>query len=985
MNAPIFDNIPEEPKPRRQWVNWKVLTRAGKLTKVPFQVNGIEGDSADPAKWTTYADVVEAYNKGEHGFAGIGFTFDPLDPYSGVDLDHCINADGTIKPKAKAILDKLNSYSEISPSGTGVKVLLKAKNPVSIRKKDNKFQQGFESKKPDLEIEIYYGYRFFTLTGNRLTDYPATIEDRNQELTEIFKDVFQRRNYFDSDSEPGPQREHVDEAEPLSPEAVERLQDLFDILPEFKSKLLTPASIGTRSDVEYHLCARLWEAGFSESEIYAIMSSSPQTKWLERDEAYRWETIKNAKATAEANHKERMNEKAAKEAAKKAEPIKLEDVADINYDEDGKIKKVRFSPTYAARVVLERMPLAMAEDSEDIYRFTGQIYRPDGARIIDRALCTAAGDLNTSDKLKETLRRIKNKLLDDPVVFEPDPYLLAVKNGVADLSTGEVREYRAKDLLLEQLDVAHDPAARCPAFLAFLESITPSVTDRLMLIDWFAATAIKEPLAYVLFLLGLGRNGKGIYEKLIKKFFGMASFRDMPLAEVEKNNFAASGFYRKRGWIASETGKKKTSIGTDFMKLVSGNGVIDSDRKNKSRIQFEPYFQTVVDTNTMPKIEDSSIGWTERFCKANLPYVFVQNPSKDNPLEKQRDPALFEKLSTPSELSGILNLILFRSPEIAKTKTITKRPGAEMFAEYNEQSSSVASFFDMFCEYGDALSNLWTPSAPIYEAYKVWCGFKVGEVVDKGYFGRQLKKFCGGVAPKQGKTEDRRSITLYKGLIFDQNKYQAALEALQLSMSYVCPKMSEVCPKNKEKNKGQQITMSEVSEANRWNEIIRRFGTLPKENILSEEKDENLPKTPKTLQTSASSEPVDSEPISDIPKTLPKTKTTEEQAEAKEEHFRKVAEEHTGKPPLICAACGTDIGPGNSSYPGGLCSSCGPKLPMVNAAMKAHPEGISLSSLWEALAERGRPPRKEHLPAMLTALGCHNGDDDIWIWEAGST
>ena len=152
MAAPILDNIPEELKARRQWTLWKTINRAGKATKVPFRITGNEGDSSDPSAWATYTEVVEAFNKG--GYAGIGFTFDVLDPYAGVDLDHCINADGTIKPKAKAILDKLNSYSEISPSGTGIKVFLKAKNPVKIQKEDGKFQQGFENKRPDLEIEI---------------------------------------------------------------------------------------------------------------------------------------------------------------------------------------------------------------------------------------------------------------------------------------------------------------------------------------------------------------------------------------------------------------------------------------------------------------------------------------------------------------------------------------------------------------------------------------------------------------------------------------------------------------------------------------------------------------------------------------------------------------------------------------------------------------------------------------------------------------
>lgn len=912
--APIFANIPQDFKDRHQCVLWKTMTRAGRPTKVPYQPNGIEADSSDPKTWSTYAEAVEAYHKG--GYDGIGFVFDPLDAYAGVDLDHCINADGTIKPKAKAILDKLNSYSEISPSGTGIKIFPKAKNPVSIRSKDGKFQQGFSSKKADLEIEIYYGYRFFTLTGNRLPEYPSTIEDRNQELTEIFKEVFKDRNYF---SEQPPQREYDAGPVELSPDAAERLQELFAADPTFKADLCTPAPVGKRSDAEFHLCARLWEAGFNEGEIYSIMDSSPQTKWAERNDGYKRETIRKAVAKAEASHKE--------EAAKKAEPIELKDVADIAYDENDKIKKVRFSPTYAARVVLERMPLAMSDDSEAIYRFTGQIYKPDGARIIDGALCGAAGDLFTGDKLKETLRRIKNDLLEAPVTFDPNPYLLGVKNGVADLLTGKVREYRPEDLILDQLDITHDENARCPAFLAFLESITPNVSDRITLIDWFAATAIKEPLAYVLFLLGLGRNGKGIYEKLIKKFFGKTAFRDMPLAEVAKNNFAAGGFYRKRGWIASETGKKKASIGTDFIKLTSGNGSIDGDRKNQSRIQFEPYFQTIVDTNNMPKIEDSSIGWQERFVKVDLPYRFLSNPDQANPLEKQKDPALYEKLSTQGELSGILNLLLFRSKAIGKSKTIHKRAGAEMFAEYAEQSSSVASFLEMFCEFDGALSNLWTPSGPIYEAYCSWCNYKVGEMVDKAYFGRQLKKFCGGFEPKRGKDKDRKSTTEYKGLIFDSSKCKAALEALRLSMSQVVSSMSQVNIKEEEKEQGQQIVMSQVSQVNMWNAIIEKFGEFSprKEPHFSIGKEcAKIPETPETPETSASSELVEGEPTRDKSETLPETIPTMSKIDRptpERERFNANVQRYSRN---TCRLCGQHFEiPLQMGCPGGfMCSKC---------------------------------------------------------------
>ena len=771
-----FDAIPEELKARKQWVLWKTITRAGKPTKVPYDTTGREGDSSDPSRWESYADVVAAYQKG--GYEGIGFTFDTLDPYAGVDLDHCVNPDGSIKPKAKAILDKLNGYSEISPSGKGIKIFCKAKIPVSIRKKEGKYQQGFNSKKADLEIEIYYGNRFFTLTGNRLDQYSPNVEDRNKELTEIFQEVFKDRHYFAGDSEPAHSTSET-ESEPLSSDSVERLQDLFEADPTFKDEFYTPAPVGHRSDAEFHLCARLWEAGFDDDEIYQIMGSSSQTKWLERGDDYRWSTIKSAVAKAEANHRARAEEDAKKEAAKKATPIVLKDVADIEYDEDGKITDVRFSPTFAARVVMERIPLKMSEDSEDIYRFNGQIYKPDGARIIDMALCDAATDKFTGNMLRETLRRIKNRLLENPVTFDPDPYLLGVKNGVVDLRTGKFREYRPEDLITDNIDVAYDQNAKCPRFMLFLEEVEPVTIDRLMLIDWFAIHAIREMFAFVLFLLGLGRNGKGIYERLLKKFFKEENFSEMPLEElsVKNNRFAGAALKGKRGQIVSEAGEErkpgsKRTIPTNYLKFSTGDGTIDSDQKGTIRTRFKPFYKATIDSNDMPLIGDASKGWIERFCKANMPFVFVDDP-RPGTLERKKDPHLFEKLTTDDELSGILNLILSRTPELIRTRTITKRPGSEMFAEYQKQSSSVNTFLETFCDYkpvSDKSKDIFLDL--VFEKYEEWCDRIVADKVDDKRFGKVVKTFCKGTEPERMRDGDKKR-KIYHGLSFDINRYQA--------------------------------------------------------------------------------------------------------------------------------------------------------------------------------------------------------------------
>lgn len=99
----------------------------------------------------------------------------------------------------------------------------------------------------------------------------------------------------------------------------------------------------------------------------------------------------------------------------------------------------------------------------------------------------------------------------------------------------------------------------------------------------------------------------------------------------------------------------------------------------------------------------------------------------------------------------------------------------------------------------------------------------------------------------------------------------------------------------------------------------------------------------------------------------------EERAKDWEEHFKTHGklngEKQFEESEKACLACSADIGPGHGNYYGKYCSSCGPKLPMIKAAAKAHPEGFSTSELWEDLAGRGRAPRKEFLPGMLRQLG----------------
>ena len=154
--------IPKELQERKQWICWKYENRLGraKPTKVPYNpLTGFKASSVDSSTWTDFETAKAQMGK----YSGIGFVFTKDDPYVGVDLDHVLDDNGNfIQKDAKEIFEKCGSYTEISPSGTGIHILGKAKLHDVAHKVEEDFGRG------TCEKELYESGRYFTVTGNQM-------------------------------------------------------------------------------------------------------------------------------------------------------------------------------------------------------------------------------------------------------------------------------------------------------------------------------------------------------------------------------------------------------------------------------------------------------------------------------------------------------------------------------------------------------------------------------------------------------------------------------------------------------------------------------------------------------------------------------------------------------------------------------------------------------------------------------------------------
>ena len=109
-----------------QWMPYRIATRRdGRCTKIPCHwQTGRPADAHDPTNHTTYEQAIGAaqryFRDGTRMFDGSGFVLTERDSFYLVDLDHVIDTDGTIAPGALAIVQQLDTYTEISRSGRGL-------------------------------------------------------------------------------------------------------------------------------------------------------------------------------------------------------------------------------------------------------------------------------------------------------------------------------------------------------------------------------------------------------------------------------------------------------------------------------------------------------------------------------------------------------------------------------------------------------------------------------------------------------------------------------------------------------------------------------------------------------------------------------------------------------------------------------------------------------------------------------------------------
>lgn len=231
-------------------------------------------------------------------------------------------------------------------------------------------------------------------------------------------------------------------------------------------------------------------------------------------------------------------------------------------------------------------------------------------------------------------------------------------NGFYDLTDMEFHEgFEIDTFVTYMMGFEYDPDAQCPVWLNALKQMFPDDTEAVM-------TVVQEIMGYTflydsapadtLFLLyGKGRNGKSIFNFVLRKLHGEDNVAGVPLNEL-CNQFALSAVYGKRVCICPEHSQEKL-LNTATLKALTGRDAVKVEEKYET--PFTAVFNTkiIINSNHYLRTDDTSVGFWERILPVLFSVTFLHpdeyKEKAGSPYFSERDTHLEEKLE--KELPGI--------------------------------------------------------------------------------------------------------------------------------------------------------------------------------------------------------------------------------------------------------------------------------------------------------------------------------------------
>jgi len=745
--APELKGIP-------RWVMWRYVEKRrpnGTVhwAKVPFHVSGGQASSTNAATWTSYDDAADALIMGgDDGrpFDGLGFVFTGEDGLAGMDLDDCIDpATGEMSEVAQEVLERIDGYAEVSPSGTGLKLFTRM--ALSRAHKDD--SKG---------IELYKSGRYFTVTGHQLNGH--------ENLPVAMQDVgwFVEKHF----------------GEKAAREAPKTSGDAFEM---FRPPLEGWPIERVDQDLLAHLDPDMGYGSWIDIGMALHHQGRGDAEWLTLWDSWSSGSGKYSEGTCDQHWRsfseQRYSGSGAKTLASLIWTVRQQHRGGAEANGEIVLDKMDFMGN--AREVVDRVytgpeGLVLRHTSNVFYRHSATHYaeledntvRSTLWGFLDRARTTApkTGEIvplrpgptlvsGVADALRAIthLQTVRPPMwLDNCVGPEPRD-VVSLNNGLFHIPTKALLPHTSKFFTLNTLPFTWEPDAVAPTWEKFLADVwaeDQEMIDTLQEMLGYLITA-DTSMQKMFMLIGPRRSGKGTIGRVINALIGKENISGPTLSSLT-TNFGLQPLIGKLVAIVSDArapGRDHQTI-VERLLMMSGEDTITVDRKNLDAWVGSLTARVVIMSNETLQLGDASGALVGRMVVLQMHRSFYGT----------EDTRLTTKLM--EELPGIFNWALEGRERLYKRGFFVQPAGsADAVDEMTKLNSPITEFLERCCELGPEHTE---QKDLVFEAYKRWCQRNERHAAHKVQFSKQLYATAHTVVGYRPRNGDGDQDRAYSGL-----------------------------------------------------------------------------------------------------------------------------------------------------------------------------------------------------------------------------
>lgn len=355
------------------------------------------------------------------------------------------------------------------------------------------------------------------------------------------------------------------------------------------------------------------------------------------------------------------------------------------------------------------------------------IYVPNGKSYIKEFCRLVLEKAYNSYLVNQVIAKVEADTFIDQEQFFQNKYIeeIPVQNGILNVLTRELKPYNPSKIFFNKLPVVYIPTALNPGIEKFLTDILDKEEDLTVIYEVIGSGLYKDYFTEkAVMFVGHGRNGKSKILELIKRLVGAENCCSVPIRSMNENNSSLCELYSRLFNLAGDLSGGDLKD-TGVFKQTTGRDTLQTHRKYLRDLTFVNYAKHIFACNELPRVFDTTDGFWDKWVLLNFPYKFITQEEFDKLIPEEKvfhkikDPDIINKITTPEELSGLLNKAIEGLHRLFKQKNYSQTKGTKDIKDFWIRNSDSFTAFCIDCLKED--NSTYLTKRELRKQFNIYC------------------------------------------------------------------------------------------------------------------------------------------------------------------------------------------------------------------------------------------------------------------------